>query len=796
MTSKIAQALYGTDITGNPVTMTPEQAAHASEMGLGRITAEDASKQQTARVAQDYVDENWGTGGKIAAGLADGASLGLYPAVAQGLGLVDPNHLAAARTSGGYHAGELAGMLAPAILSGGESAAAEGAAGAAEAAEGGSAIGKALGWTPAGMVSRAGSAVGRTVDGFLPEAGVLGKLAKPVLSMAAQGATEGALINAAHTASESYIQNSPLTAQAMLASSADGALFGGLAGGALGGIGAVGRQVSDVAGSSLGGSRVGGALGNPLKRLGYSAEDLAAMGPEAEQRAILKAHGDILAGQGESFASDTPSIIRAVDKSVQQHGELADDVLRKLNTTHPVALSGESVTLAQEAVRDAVLRPNQATTALEQAMKATKRVNKELERMRVSEDTARPPATDPNDGGQWRRAFRSRDDLAEKYASATDQHLKLAYGTALKAVDEQLAKTMSEADPELAAQFTGFKGQERIGKQAQKALQQRQVVEAGRPGLGLDHGDVGQLGYAAISGRPVIGAALIAGKKIAQRLQQSAEPVMAEYAYRSALGANAATATMKLGQRTQQALDNFMTVGRRSAQVSNAQKGAPDPSTRSYSMQNYQASLRLAEELTSRQHQAKVRETMASIAGAGHPELAQAMGQTYGQAVAYVNANKPKGRMGGAKTGLTKPAKMLNPDTSAMKFIRQLHAIRDPQDAILGGLERGTVSRDEVAAAKFVYPDFMEDVVKRAHESVMAKEAAGEYMPVDKLALLSVVLDTPMDQSLTLDFIGEVQKGLAANSQPQQAPGKAAPQGPVTPISDYQTPNQQAAMPT
>jgi hypothetical protein len=72
----------------------------------------------------------------------------------------------------------------------------------------------------------------------------------------------------------------------------------------------------------------------------------------------------------------------------------------------------------------------------------------------------------------------------------------------------------------------------------------------------------------------------------------------------------------------------------------------------------------------------------------------------------------------------------------------------------------------------------------------MAMRQEGKYLPADKLALLGVALDHPVDSKLSAEFINEIQQGLAANSKPQGSGGDMPP--PVTDTSSYQTPLQSA----
>jgi hypothetical protein len=125
--------------------------------------------------------------------------------------------------------GEVVGAAAPALLTGGGSAAATGGARVA---------GGALALTPAGLAARAGlateQAVSRVAARTLGE-GLAARVTARATSLAAGGAVEGAIFGAGDALSESALQGTDLTAESILAHASDGALFGGAAGAVLGG---------------------------------------------------------------------------------------------------------------------------------------------------------------------------------------------------------------------------------------------------------------------------------------------------------------------------------------------------------------------------------------------------------------------------------------------------------------------------------------------------------------------------------------------------------------------------------
>ncbi len=761
---KVAEA-FAVDAAGNPVTLQEHQVQAAQDVGYKPVSGQYATDLQGAKENKEYVDENWGTAGKAAMGLGSGLTLGLGPAALAGLGIVDPGHLEAAQETGAYTAGDIAGMIAPAILSGGEAVAARGAAGASR-----SLIGRALALSPAGLMNGTGGAAERLIGRFLPEAGLLGKLGAPTLKMAARGASEGAIVNLSHTVADNIIQNKPLAAQALLASGVDGALFGGLTGGILGGVSAVAGAGVDVLGGRVASGLAGGtaetSAAKALKRLGATEGTLTKLGSEGNLVTPLKGYYKVLQDGGESLASETGTISKTAKAMEAKYAAVADDAVAQLQRESPSVLDNRLAQMS-ERIKTDLVGAYQGTMEQGAVSKIYAELKKDLSGMKT-----------------WEHWTSTREQLADRMQAAGGIQ-KDVYKTALSAFDGELTAAMQKANPELATTYQAAATGQRNARDLVEMINHKSAVEtsAGNP-LHFNGADAATMGYSVLSGgNPMIGAGLIAGKKIVAHVQQKLQPAIAEAAYRSAIGANAAHATVSVGNRISDGLKSFMTGTRQTA------IGKHSPGSKlSYTMANYQKSMDLADELTSAAHGAKVRELTNALSLAGHDELSKEMAGTYDRAVAYINQNKPKGGSKEHAMGnLGKTAKAVGLTTQGMKFMRQLHSMVNPMGAVIDGLQKGDVSRDAVAAMKYVYPDIHQDIVMRASQEIVSMKEEGKYLPADKVAMLGLVLDAPVDSKLTKEYIGEVQKGLAANKAP--APEQSSP-APITDTSSYKTPLQ------
>jgi hypothetical protein len=264
------------DAQGNLVA--PEQAAAAVAKGqaffkkgarvyaqnpngdLVTVSAEDATKPGYTvlsgdQVRREYNRKKYGKdAGDVAlagvAGAARGLTLGASDAILSEVGGDDTRRaLQGLREANPIASGvgEVAGAVAPVLLSGGASAGASGASLAKGAGMGAKALaGASTVVKTAGIAPRAAAAVGglveRGVARGLQAAGyegktALGRAAAGALKTGAAGATEGALYGGAQAANDAVLNGDAITAEKIVAGMGHGALFGGAVGGTLGAAG-------------------------------------------------------------------------------------------------------------------------------------------------------------------------------------------------------------------------------------------------------------------------------------------------------------------------------------------------------------------------------------------------------------------------------------------------------------------------------------------------------------------------------------------------------------------------------
>src|SRR6185369_5676288 len=172
-----------------------------------------------------------------AAGLARGVSVGLSDAVLDGSGLTDPDTLAKLKKHYPITSTvtELAGAIAPAILTGGESA----VAGAAK-------------YAPSALVTRVGNVAERAAAGLIEtgaEKTIAQKIVQATVPAVTRGFAEGSMWGAGGALSEAAIGHPDEISEHFIANVGQDAIMGGIFGGALG-LGAKGiEKTADLVGA-------------------------------------------------------------------------------------------------------------------------------------------------------------------------------------------------------------------------------------------------------------------------------------------------------------------------------------------------------------------------------------------------------------------------------------------------------------------------------------------------------------------------------------------------------------------
>jgi len=98
------------------------------------------------------------------------------------------------------------------------------------------------------------------------------------------------------------------------------------------------------------------------------------------------------------------------------------------------------------------------------------------------------------------------------------------------------------------------------------------------------------------------------------------------------------------------------------------------------------------------------------------------------------------------------------------KFKRYLQAVDDPK-SVMEDIGNGTVTREQVEALKFVYPELYKEV----QEQVMEQLSKGTKIPYNRKISLGILMDLPTDVSLQRENILALQSSFSDQPQQEQA---------------------------
>lgn len=807
-------------IGGLPFKADDEQAAQAVKAGGKVISPEAAQQAAQAQAELSYVDQNWGNAGKFGLGVASGLTLGLGPGLAAQAGIMDPNLIQAAQVGGAYTLGDVAGTLAPALLTGGEAVGAR------------TAIGRALAATPAGAMTGLGTLSERLAAGLVGEtSGLLGRLGKSALSQAARGATEGALINLGHTVGENLIQNKPLSAEALAAAGLDGALFGGLIGGTMGTVGALsGHAIDGVA--SFGKSVVGrGARANGVvaKSLGMSADAVETAGEGLGS--TIKSYNEVLGKGGSRIGESDIKKLAATRKAKDLYGATRSEVIADLTKNAPTAVPDAERVIArlnaeiaapmvgtptEDAVLKAVSKAQERIQAiqprgsiqevnvpapkpleLEAWMKENSiqgpqsYMNKELQKTikeqlktqykaYLNETAAKgysiPGMSYEGAPTTWQKWIQSRDLLAKELQGPMSDFERSIRKETLRIVDSEIGQAMQGvgklpglegvAEKFAAASFGQRMAEELEGHLGKKSAQ---AILSSEPAVTAR--DLGTFAGMAAIGHPVAGMGWLAAKGIGRNLQRKMEPAIAQMAYDSSIGAKAQGATLDAKTKINSSVRNFFKNATKGPSKAVYTKDAGDKAekSRGYDRKAYEDAAARTEQLLSSNHQDKVRRYAKELERNGYGEFALQLMAVNQRAVQYLQWNLPARQGAKGMTSLRKQPASAVPTLQEYKFLRIKKGATDPF-SILDDMEKGNLSRDAVQAVKYIYPELHAEIVQSAAQQIYEMKAEGKFMPMDKIVSLGVALDAQVDSVLTPDFVNSVQMALATPPPSDQPP--------------------------
>jgi hypothetical protein len=763
--------VYAQNPNGELVTV---DAADATKPGYTVLTPE--------QVKREYNRKKYGQGaGNIAlagaAGAARGLTLGASDAVLAELGgdetrralkgLREANPIASG-------VGEVAGAVAPVVLSGGSAAPA--AAGSA-AARGGASLGAralsgaATAVRTAGAAPRAAAAAGgiveRGIARGLQAAGyegktVLGRAAAGALKTAGAGATEGAIYGGAQAANDAVLNGDKITAEKIVAGMGRGALFGAGVGGALGAAGPLlGAAATKLRPSregleqtardqglraiTQGASRaeVKAAAGGKFNEKGFERLDTALddlltyeikNGPYKGQRVLTPG------GNAEEIAA---RLNHAKEEVGAMKGGMAQELSERMAAEGRSPDVGEFLRRVKEQVTDP-LRASKSQGAYSKARAIDSELSiyaKEHQaRLAGAVDAPAAPTFADLDAYKMRLGDDIRNESGnvpkarqefEKVRGILSNMLKEEAGTALQRAGEN-----PNAYNELNRLYSSFAG---LGKVADSTVSRGMLNRAISPSdhalgvasfLGaLATGNVGALGAMAYGG-----AATMANKLLRER----GNSFVAYYAQK------AAQMDDRIDQ-VAQALAGRVNVKPPALAASLQGEGLRD---------SYQKTSERIRELSRPQMAAAHVEGLLPEVAAQYPQVGSAVSAKLLGIYQQLAAKLPASHVDTGQT-LTPLAIQRRVTPQAMRsFMSSVRGALEPE-SVISDLARGIVDRDAIAALKEAHPETFQQLRTKVADYVEQNE---DELPFKRRIMLSMTFDFVGDSSLEPQRLAGLQQ--------------------------------------
>lgn len=744
-----------------------QQALRAGAEPIGKHEAE-AGQQARNDIANTSGLESAGLG------LASGLTLGIGPGLAVEGGLLSPNKVGAAQSSGLYTAGDVAGMAAPMLLSGG---------GAAEARGIGGSILRA---SPAALMGDLGEGAGKFAASFLGDnLGVMGKALKPAVDMAARGATEGALINVGHTIGNNLVYDQPFSMEALAASGADGALFGGLLGGGMGAVGGMAGLAVEGSKSLIGKTAGRGerGLSSIAKRVGYGVDETETAMAGGGLKSELGGIGKLIDSSGEegvSLKSSNEDLQKAFAKGGANQKLIIEHGLETLQKEAASAIPTTERIFAR--LDNEVLAPNLGTAAETGVAKALKSVKEDLAsidrptKVKVYSASSKMdievpgPAREPATWGKWAESIQQLEkaNIPGSIKSDVLSIVKSEFRSAMQGASESIGKS-GLAEQISSAQALSDLSTKLEGTMGKKAAQDLLHTEAH-----ITPKDALTAGAIATTGHPGSALGYMGLKGLGRIVGARLEPAFAQMAYEANFGAKAATATANVKTRIGESMKTFF---RKVPEAATAGGSATKKDLKAatnkpgYDRKSYEDAVASAEQLMSPNHQQRVQQYANQLAQMGYMQMANTMVKMNGDLVGYLQHNMPASKSGGMS--LRKQPVPSGLDVKEFKFLRQLKVGKNPL-SVLDDLESGSLGQDQVKMLKYFAPEIHANIVQAASEEIVNMKQEGRDLPIDKVCQLGIMLDTAIDPMLEPDYIAAVQASFAPPAPPeggqQQAP--------------------------
>lgn len=763
-------------------------SAEARFGGGGLGTAEGLRRQQV----QEQYGGLGGTALATGAGALRGASVGLSDALLAGTGLVERKTLAGLQEANPFASGvgEVAGMIAPALLSGGSSGAAAAAARVGgTAGRGLRAVEVASALAPSTLVSRAGLAVEGALAGA--EAGAL----RRGLAAATGAAVEGSLFGVGQEISRATLKDEKITAEKLVAAAGHGALLGGLAGAGTSAVGTLLRGAASKASDAGAGllrrfeAKEGALAGElaaaapkteatvqalasraerelTLRAVGADAQQVAKlreMGPDIEAR-VLRLHGeDLSKALGKEGGS-----LRTIEDRATGAKKLAAEAEEKVKgLAAEVDKTGAKIDMGRAATEFRAANPLTTAPTRDKAG----RYLAQTEEQKVAREMDRTLADLEKAGeADLSKAADLRAKLQKQIDAGGSDALQTTRRDLLKSLDDAIAAKTSEVQaqlgPEFAARWANAQAEHKAASWLSETLSAGAAKKAVEKGSSLTD-QVGMIAGHALSGQGPMGMALAVGGAYLNHLAK---------VYGADVGAQIARSVRQgeVVSTVERSFDQLL--GKNAAALAGAVRGTLEAarpavpltlaSVKAYDARDNrklyeEKSKALAAFATS--PKARVEAATAGLA----PSQAKAVGAVVERGADFLRGKLPRRPIPeGVPAQIAKKSEP-SPDEIS-KFLRYARAVDDPL-AVLEDAKKGRLSPEAVEAVKAVYPSIHAAIVEEVQSALLNRTKPLSWKEEVQLARLGI----PTSPNLQPDAVALYQRLQSA--APEGAPVGAAP---------------------
>lgn len=756
------------DAAGRPVTVDAEQAGAA--LGAGFVP-EAASAVQARQRGKEF-----GTVGQQAItgleGAARGLSFGLSDVALTGFGGDSYRRESLARQEVNPTialGSELAGAVAPAIISGGASTELTGA----------SMLTRGLTAVP-----RAATRLGRFATTGIQAESALARMAARAAEGAVAGAFEGMIYGAGSAAGGAALQGDQITAEKILSGGAHGGLIGGLLGGGIGAIsGAASKRVAAAGEDMLLKSKLD-KLDKTLRKQGLSEEKITER--IARETAKLEKRSAFLdrvaADQAIGSLKPGPRVlgrhakdVAEIDELVQQAGT---DYLHYQMRTGPLAgkrifHGAKDPVDALDSIQHAWQETDDILRAHKETATQTIAANPELaprlpdlaaridaeigERLGQVElkTVARKMAPlqegiiaqlRGQSGHELGALEATRRSLSDAIESATKPRELRALRTARSAVDDVLNEVTEGALARAGVDTTLFRQEARMHRSlsfVRDAAEELKVSQYSNRS-GIENNAAGYALAAALSGN-FLGALGVGATMFGQSiLRNRAGGIVAELAHR------VSRSDVRLSWGAKALSGDSFRYPVRSAAVKSLTGGAAE---------RFYAALTNAAYDPKKQDEYVVKRTQDFAAQ--YPQLAAVAGQTIRGDLQYLAASIPARHSRGLATLTPVAAKPVGSKASADAFWEKVHALEDP-GYVVDEMLSGRVPRAAIEALKARRPNEWARLRQAVAEECAAR---GEEIPFKRRINLGLAFDFTSDRSLMPGAAAAIQSTFAPKDQ-------------------------------